>query len=88
MSAVDDASGRGGPGAAGGAAWAAGRIPGLDAPALRQLAGLERSAGRRRPRAEAVRPRTPGEVVALVEAKVITRAEARRYLRLGEEGVW
>ncbi|WP_338199828.1 hypothetical protein [Candidatus Nephthysia bennettiae] len=31
---------------------------------------------------EAVRPRTTGEVVALVEAKVITRAEARCYLRL------
>ncbi len=49
---------------------------------LRQLAEGERGGGRRRPRAEAVRPRTTGEVVALVEAKVITRAEARRYLRL------
>ncbi len=33
-------------------------------------------------RAEAVRPRTTADVVALLEAKVITRVEARRYLRL------
>jgi hypothetical protein len=49
----------------------------------RELAEAERSGGgRRRPRAEAVWPQTTGEVVPLVEAKVITRAEARRYLRL------
>jgi hypothetical protein len=48
----------------------------------RDLAEAERNGGRRRQRSEAVRPRTTGEVVALVEAKVITRAEARRYLRL------
>lgn len=38
--------------------------------------------GRRRPRAEAIRPRSTAEVVQLVDAKVITRAEARAYLRL------
>jgi hypothetical protein len=56
--------------------------PELTPQRLRQLAEAERNGARRRPRAEAVRPRTTGEVVALVEAKVITRAEARRYLRL------
>jgi hypothetical protein len=57
--------------------------PELTAQRLRELGEAERSgAGRRRARAVAVRPRTSGEVVALVEAKVISRAEARRYLRL------
>ncbi len=37
---------------------------------------------RRRPRAEALRPRTAGEVVQLLEVKVTTRVEARRSLRL------
>jgi hypothetical protein len=57
--------------------------PELTAQRLRELGEAERNgAGRRRPRTEGVRPRTSGEVVALVEAKVISRAEARRYLRL------
>lgn len=46
---------------------------------LRQLVEQQ---GRRRPRAEPIRPRTAGEVVQLLGAKVITRAEARRFLRL------
>jgi hypothetical protein len=57
--------------------------PELTPQRLRELVEGERNgASRRRPRTEAVRPRTTGEVVAMVEAKVITRAEARRYLRL------
>ena len=56
--------------------------PELTAQRWRELAEAERNGGRRRQRPEAVRPRTTAEVVALVEAKVITRAEARRYLRL------
>jgi hypothetical protein len=56
--------------------------PELTPQRLRELAGAERNGGRRRPRPEAVRPRTTAEVVALVEVEVITRAEARRYLRL------
>jgi len=43
---------------------------------------LIESPQRRRPRAEAVRPKTAGEVVQLLEAKVITRVEARRFMRL------
>jgi hypothetical protein len=56
--------------------------PELTPERLRQLADAERNGAGRRTRAEAVRPKTTGEVVVLVEAKVITRAEARRYLRL------
>jgi hypothetical protein len=56
--------------------------PELSVQRLRQLAESERNGGRRRQRVEPVRPRTTREVVALVEAKVITRAEAHRYLRL------
>jgi hypothetical protein len=56
--------------------------PELTPQRLRQLAEAERNGRRPRPRVEAMRPRTTGEVVALVEAKVITRAEGRRYLRL------
>jgi hypothetical protein len=56
--------------------------PELTARRVRELVEVDRNGGRRRQRQEAVRPRTTGEVVALVEAKVITRAEARRYLRL------
>jgi hypothetical protein len=58
--------------------------PELTAQRLRELGEAERNGvtQRRRTRTEAVRPRTSGEVVALVEAKVISRAEARRYLRL------
>jgi hypothetical protein len=57
--------------------------PELTAQRLRELGEAERNGlGRRRPRPAAVRPRSSGEVVALVEAKVISRAEARRYLRL------
>lgn len=43
---------------------------------------LIESPRRPRPRAEAVRPRTSAEVVQLLEAKVITRVEARRFMRL------
>ena len=56
--------------------------PELTAQRLRELAEAERNGSRRGKRPEPVRPRTTAEVVALVEAKVITRAEARRYLRL------
>jgi hypothetical protein len=57
--------------------------PELTAQRLRELGEAERNGLlRRRTRTQAVRPRTSGEVVALVEAKVIGRAEARRYLRL------
>lgn len=52
--------------------------PELTADRLRQLID---SHGRR-PRAEPVRPRTAAEVVQLLEAKVITRVEARRFMRL------
>jgi hypothetical protein len=53
-------------------------LPELDVDRLRALA---ESNGRRR-RAEPIRPRTATEVVALLEAKVVTRAEARRFLGL------
>ena len=57
--------------------------PELTAQRLRELGEAKRNGvGRRRARTAAVRPRASGEVVALVEAKVISRAEARRYLRL------
>lgn len=52
--------------------------PDLTPDRLRQLIELPG----RRPRAEPVRPRTAGEVVQLLEAKVITRVEARRFMRL------
>jgi hypothetical protein len=53
-------------------------FPELDVDRLRALV---ESNGRRR-RAEPIRPRTATEVVALLEAKVVTRAEARRFLGL------
>ncbi len=54
--------------------------PELKVARLRELVNIGGN-GRRR-RVDAIRPRTSAEVVALLEAKVITRAEARRYLRL------
>ena len=54
-------------------------FPELDVDRLRGL--IESSNGRRR-RAEPIRPRTATEVVGLLEAKVVTRAEARRFLGL------
>jgi ribosomal 50S subunit-associated protein YjgA (DUF615 family) len=53
-------------------------FPELDVDRLRALV---ESNGRRR-RVEPIRPRTASEVVALLEAKVVTRAEARRFLGL------
>jgi hypothetical protein len=47
-----------------------------------RLRGLVESSNGRRRRAEPIRPRTATEVVGLLEAKVITRAEARRFLGL------
>lgn len=55
--------------------------PELTADRLRDLVGSQDSK-QRRSRAEAVRPRTAAEIVQLLEAKVITRAEARRFMRL------
>jgi hypothetical protein len=42
-------------------------------------------AERRRRQTEALRPQNTADVVALLNAGVITLAEARRYLRLREE---
>jgi hypothetical protein len=55
--------------------------PELTPARLRELVEAN-SNGQRRLRAEPVRPRTVAEVVSLLEAKAITRAEARRYMRL------
>jgi hypothetical protein len=54
--------------------------PELTPARLREL--VDANGNGRRRRVDAIRPRTSAEVVALLEAKVITRAEARRYLRL------
>lgn len=54
-----------------------GEHPDLD---VEQLRAVVEAPARRRPRPEPVRPRTAGELVALVEAGVITKAEAKRYL--------
>ena len=55
--------------------------PELTADRLRELIRSQ-DTKQRRSRAEAVRPRTAAEIVQLLEAKVITRAEARRFMRL------
>ncbi len=52
----------------------------------RMLRELVEARGRSRQRTEAVRPRSTADLVTLLNAGVITLAEARRYLRLRGEG--
>lgn len=54
--------------------------PQLTVARFREL--VETNGNGRRRRVDAIRPRTTGEVVALLEARVITRAKAWPYLRL------
>jgi methyl coenzyme M reductase subunit C len=54
--------------------------PELTVDRLREL--VEAPTATRRRLVEPVRPKTTGDVVELVATKIITRAEARRYLRL------
>lgn len=54
-----------------------GEHPDLD---VEQLRAAVEAPARRRPRPDPIRPKTAGELVALVEAGVITEAEAKRYL--------
>ena len=49
------------------------------------LRELVETRGRGRRRVEAVRPQSTADVVTLLNAGVITLAEARRYLRLRED---
>ncbi len=56
-----------------------GEHPELDVDQVRAM--VEQPPSRRRP-AEPIRPRTAGDLVALVQAGVITKAEAKRYLRV------
>jgi hypothetical protein len=49
------------------------------------LRELVETRGRGRRRMEAVRPQSTADVVTLLNAGVITLAEARRYLRLRED---
>jgi hypothetical protein len=51
----------------------------------RLLRELVETQGRGRRRTEAVRPQSTADVVTLLNAGVITLAEARRYLRLRED---
>ncbi len=54
-------------------------------PVARMLRELVEARGGSRQRTEAVRPRCTADLVTLLNAGVITLAEARRYLRLREE---
>jgi hypothetical protein len=54
-----------------------GEHPDLD---VEQLRSAVEAPARRRPRPEPIRPKTAGELVALVDAGVITKTEAKRYL--------
>ena len=51
------------------------------------LRELVETRGRNRRRLDAVRPQSAADVVALLNAGVITLAEARRYLRLAEDDI-
>ena len=54
--------------------------PEVDVDRLREL--IEGGGRKRRPAAELIRPKSAGELVALVEAGILTKAEARRFMRL------